>query len=158
MASCSSTTVLLHGAGEPDVSFPASMLESSSLEELLALVRRESSVSAWKELPLTERLEIAESLLYRGSANSEETVFKLLSLLALFSCAEDASPSVRRLSEEALDRLSDILPPHATARKYITRSYQPSNVVIARWLPPAIVVSVSIALLYFGPRISTVVV
>ena len=151
MASCSSTTVEDdHVSG---VSFPQAVLENASLTQLMALASREPCVKAWKELPLTERLEIAESLLM---SPPDETLYKCLSLMALFSCSETSIESVQHTLRSGLDRLSQALPLHARAQETIAQLRlnlyrETSASSISKWIPPAIVVSAGIALLLFAP-------
>ena len=172
MASCSSTTVLMHAVEEeptPRLTFPRSVLETSSLARLVGLVSQDLCVAAWKELPVTERLEIAESLLHSVSANefgADETIFKCVSVLCLFassngwSAKDYSSPLVQEIISSTLDRLRQALPRYACARDEIgllrDHSIEGSS-MITKWIPPAIVVTVGIAFLFFGPRITTVV-
>ena len=76
MRSCSSTSVL-----ERDHVWSIECRKSRSLEHMLSAMASDSHVSVWQDLPLTERLEIAEGLL---EESEEQSIFKFLAVLVLF--------------------------------------------------------------------------
>ena len=159
MASCSSTTTLLH-KNENDVRrvrFPSCFLRRSSLADLRSAVCNDVSVLRWQELPLTERLEIAESLLTdQYSKSTEERIFNVLAVLALFASPDGDHLDILRLQHEALTILEALSPTAAPVRsdigewrKSLTR--QPYT----RWGPSAIVVGIGVMCLLIGARLSS---
>ena len=80
MSSCSSTSVILE---EPIRNTSRTIFSQSSFSELELLVRSDPSVDRWKQLPLTERLELVESLIEEQTCIEEDRLWNLMSALVL---------------------------------------------------------------------------
>lgn len=159
MASCSSTTTLLQKSERDQprrVRLSSCFLRKSSLTDLESVVRNDVSVLRWQELPLTERLEIADSLINsQYSSSNEERIFNLLSVLALFASREEAHVEIIRLKHEALTILESLSPLNAPVRSDIGALRKTLTKEQTRWVPSALVLGLGLLCLVVGARLSS---
>jgi hypothetical protein len=167
MASCSSTTVLLP-SNEDDgrneqILLPKNVLWTHSLSELISIATQEGFIAVWRQLPITERLEIAESLMQSLPGDSDAILLTTcITILALFS----ESDAEMKSSEEALN-VRSVLNSSIT---YLLSAKSPDDVgwqnevhsfrtlyarrstSVRTWIPTAVVLTVGIACLLLCPR------
>ena len=155
MASTSSTTVMVDEMPSKFSCF-RSVIARESLTDLISVVSRDACVSAWMALPLTERLELADSLIssMQTERSNGEILFSCLSILAMFSHTGDIGQNVtaQKMVKSALDQLLYVCPPTATAHsdiKNFRNSLRPVHHY--RWM----LISVGIAAcLILAPRLT----
>lgn len=115
------------------------------------------SVLRWKELPLTERLEIAETLITdQYSKGTDERIFNVLAVLTLFASHDGHNLAILRLQQEALTILESLSPRSARVRTEIEELRKNlTRQSFAKWGPSAIVVGIGVLCLLIGARLST---
>jgi hypothetical protein len=134
-----------------------------SLSHLVSLVGKNPRVSIWRELPLTERLEVAESLLATPMGDTDELFFNCISILVMFIDSVDLRTSsiARQIVVEALNLLLYLVPLEAVSTRDEINDLREKLCLSSklhaqvRWIPPLVLISFGLAAcLILGPRLS----